>query len=273
VSSHKLRPINWPSGIKALVFDIEAMSFKFNPGMGEILCVAFQSPKWKEPRAVSYDDFEGYRDYHIQDRDFLLCQWMAEHFQDVETFIAHYGHGFDRPFITARMMYHGLGPFVQSIDEDTHRLAKRNFNPGKRGWGEGLPCSLRNLCEFLGVEHQKTGMSKLEWRQLMTNDYPDVMRDCAEYCKQDVRATLDVFNILKTLPGTRINWSLAESGKIGIVCPNCGSDNVQRRGTRTTTVSEYRRYKCMQPKCGKWSRGTKNVWAINPKDDDILVGV
>ena len=131
MSDYALRPLNWPAGTaKLLVWDIEAMSFDFNPAFGEILCVAFQHPLWIEPRVVRYDDFEGFNKLDICERDLYLCQWLDENFADAEILVGHYSTGFDLPFVQARMAHHGCRPFVYVQHIDTYKLAKKNFNPG-----------------------------------------------------------------------------------------------------------------------------------------------
>ena len=249
-----IRPIAWPKGKpKILVWDIEAMSFNFSPAMGELLCVAFQHPDWKQPRVVRYDDFNA-ADMEIEDRDFYLCEWLAREFLDVEILIGHYAYGFDRPFVTARMMYHGFQPFVQTQEIDTFKIARKNFKgpSGRFGSHEGMSCSLKNLAKFLRLPQQKGGLSPTEWRQLMTNDYPELMTTCADYCKQDVWTTLVLFNRLKALPGFPVNLALAGDWA-GMRCTACASMDLQARGTRTTATQQYQRYRCNR--CGKWSRG------------------
>ena len=45
------------------------------------------------------------------------------------------------------------------------------------------------------------------------------------------------------------------------LCPNCGSDRVQRRGTAKTGLRRYQRYQCQA--CGKWSRSGVAVNAVD----------
>jgi hypothetical protein len=256
--SYALRPINWPSNAaKMLVWDIEMMSHGYNPSMGEVLCVGFQHPDWAEPRVVKYNDFEGAYDLDICERDKYLCEWIEREFAEAEILVGHYAFGFDRPVMNARLLHHGLRPFVVSQDVDTYRMAKKNFAPGKRNYNEGLRCSLRGLAKFLGLQEQKEGIDEQDWRRVMTNDYPELVDAIANYCKQDVRTTLELFHRLKVLPGCAVNLTLAAGGRSDHQCAVCGSQDVQGRGTRTTTTHVYPRFQCNT--CGKWGRGRKTL--------------
>lgn len=43
------------------------------------------------------------------------------------------------------------------------------------------------------------------------------------------------------------------SDRDGVICRNCGSDDLQRRGTSKTLQGQYPRFQCNS--CGSWSRG------------------
>lgn len=259
-NSYATRPIAWPAGVaKALTWDIEAMSFGFNPGTGEILCVSFKHRLWAQPRVVRYTDFPGATEGDILDRDRQLCQWMEREFADCEIFIGHYSTGFDLPFCQARMIKHGCQPFSWAQHIDTYKLAKKNFNPGRSfgGGPRGLSCSLGNLCKFFGLEHQKGNTSMDDWRRLMTHDYPKVLKDCGAYCGDDVLATENLFyDVIIRLPGVPVNMVLADGLTDGR-CDGCGGIEFQYRGYRTTKTQQYRRRQCIG--CGKWSRETTSV--------------
>lgn len=243
-------PIDWPAGPKMLVWDIEAMSHDFNPAMGEILMVAFQHPEWEDPRIVRIDDFPGWKKLPIEERDRHLCRWVGRNFADAEVLVGHYTTGFDRPFVNARLMHHGFDPLSPSVDVDTWKVSKRAFSPSRRNYGQGLPCSLDSISQFLRVDHAKGKIDRTVWRRAMTND-EDAFDEIAPYCVQDVRVTLDLFNKLKVLPGAIPQLQMLK-GNNEFSCVACGSHNLQWRGYYVTTANRYRRFQCQD--CGKWGR-------------------
>ena len=51
-----------------------------------------------------------------------------------------------------------------------------------------------------------------------------------------------------------------------MVCPNCASSNLGKRGFTYTNVSKFQRYICKD--CGAWSRGRSNL----ANRDNAVVG-
>lgn len=51
------------------------------------------------------------------------------------------------------------------------------------------------------------------------------------------------------------------------VCPNCGSDDLERRGFAHTDVSTFQQYRCKE--CGKWSRSTKRTSATTIREVNV----
>ena len=52
------------------------------------------------------------------------------------------------------------------------------------------------------------------------------------------------------------NYGLYSDGE-SPMCPNCGSTHLQKRGLAHTLASTFQRYKCMNDKCGHWSKDNK----------------
>ncbi len=46
-------------------------------------------------------------------------------------------------------------------------------------------------------------------------------------------------------------------------CPDCGSENLQKRGYAYTSLSKYQRFCCDD--CGRWSRGGKRLSGVDAR--------
>jgi len=258
MSVHKQRPIKWPAGVKMLVVDIEAPSSSFSADTGEIIIFAFIHPSWKSVRSVAYDDFEGWENLYITDRDYFLCKWISEELSDTEIFIGQYHVGFDLPFINARLAYHGFGPLRPTANIDTYKIAKKAFNPGRSfGRPSGLGCSLANLSKFFKLKTQKGKIHNIEWRIAMTNDDPALMRKIERYCRNDVLTTRDLFQ--KVAPFGKIPHLHLEAGikYAADTCNYCGSKELMKRGYYRTDTALYRQFYCKS--CMRWPRGRKSL--------------
>jgi len=54
-----------------------------------------------------------------------------------------------------------------------------------------------------------------------------------------------------------------------MVCPTCGSKNLQRNGTRTTKQGIYARYHCGD--CGSWPRGRYMEKALTKEQKEAIL--
>lgn len=78
------------------------------------------------------------------------------------------------------------------------------------------------------------------------------------YNIQDVDSTVELYDFLLGWINPHPNWGLYLNDESGtIICPNCGSDNVVKKGVEHTQVRTYQRYKCKA--CGSHHRGRRNI--------------
>jgi DNA-directed RNA polymerase subunit RPC12/RpoP/DNA polymerase elongation subunit (family B) len=227
-------PIVWPKGQpKILVWDIETTSLSGD--MGEVLMIGFMHPVWKQPRIVRMDDFYGWDSCVVERRDFFLCKWFVEWVHDVDFLVGHYsapGH-FDWPFMEFRCLYHRLGPLPPVSHIDTYTVAKQHFALNSR--------RLAACAEALDVPHRKTSVAKKWWRRAGAHKV-EAFDKLAPYCKGDVLATRDVFELERLLWGMP-NFQLSDDGAEAR-CTNCGSTHLESKGIRRTATQAYRRYRC-----------------------------
>jgi Zn ribbon nucleic-acid-binding protein len=103
---------------------------------------------------------------------------------------------------------------------------------------------LDDLGKYLGVGRKvDTGGFKL-WLGCLKGDKKSwkLMR---KYNKQDVSLLEDIYIKLRGW-GTNL-----PAVKTGILCPTCGSDDIQFRGWNTNKIWRTKRIQCLN--CGKWS--------------------
>jgi hypothetical protein len=84
-------------------------------------------------------------------------------------------------------------------------------------------------------------------------------KEMKKYQIQDVDLLLDLYKIL--LPWIKNHPNVALHEDIPNGCSNCGSVQLEKRGTTRTVSNTYQRYQCKG--CGKWLRGNKPIAKIN----------
>lgn len=177
--------------------------------------------------------------------DKILLETLWKLFNDVDIVVAQNGKKFDLKVINARMIMAGMKPYSPVRVVDTKEVAKKyfGFSSNRLEWMGA------NVAGHPKDDHRKFPGMEL-WRECLKGN-PKAWAEMKKYNLQDVKATEELY--LKMLP-----W-ISNHPNVGVytgelhICPNCGSDNVQSRGTEKTQASSYTRYHCQN--CGKWSRG------------------
>jgi hypothetical protein len=156
--------------------------------------------------------------------------------------VAHFGSGFDEPFLAARCMVNGLPPFPPVCNIDTYRLAKSRF---KDSLNSNKLDHLGTLLEVGNKNHTDASL----WVRCAKGDR-DAIAEMAAYNKQDVALLEQVF--VKMLPyvKSKINLNLLLDDAV-FRCRSCGSSNLELKGFELTAATLRHRYRCLD--CDTWS--------------------
>jgi 3'-5' exonuclease len=159
-----------------------------SPFFGQIICIGVM--KIKETGEEIARVLEG-------DEKTMLETWwnVLKHHKGL--FVHYNGLGFDVPYIIKRSMYHNIMP-TNSQFLDTRRFQKfPHFDVFQVicDYDMRNAVSLDVASEYLGIKSPKTGEVKAE---NVYQAYQDGrMKEIAEYCLDDVRATYDVYKRVK----------------------------------------------------------------------------
>lgn len=168
--------------------------------------------------------------------------------------VVHYnGSKFDMPTLNKEFLLHGLNPPAPYKQIDLLLTARSKFKfPSNK---------LDYIAKSLGLGQKVKHIGHELWIKCMAKDKEAwVMME--EYNKQDVLLLEKVYDKLKGWVRNHPNHGVHE----GIVCcPNCASENYQRRGWAYTQSYKYKRYQCTA--CGTWFRDVRN----NPYDEPVRV--
>lgn len=230
---------------KILLWDLETL-----PN----LCYAFDLYSYKKPDMIVLEKaiitfaykwlgdkeaqvIKGSSDHPYDDKE--LVAKIIEIYNSADYVIAHYGDKFDSRFLRSRALINKLDTVAPVPQIDTYKLAKKYFHLNAN--------RLDYLGKVLGCGRKNTTSWKL-W-ELCTQGNKKAINEMAEYNKQDVELLEAIF--LKMLPyvDTKINHNLF-SEKEEVLCPQCGSKHIQKRGTVVNKVLSRQRWNCQ--KCRSW---------------------
>jgi hypothetical protein len=195
------------------------------------------SAKWLRGRQITkcLIDYKG-----KTDKELVKDIWKL--LDEADMAAAHNGIDFDFKKINTRFIANGMPPVSPFKPIDTLKIARRYFafNSNK----------LDDLGEFLGLGRKLHHEGKELWRKCMAGD-EKAWRVMRRYNKQDVILLEKVY--LELLPWMKEHPNLGMYND-ELVCPKCGSDDIQMRGYAINQTTKYRRFMCKD--CGGWGRIT-----------------
>ncbi|MBX6360075.1 MAG: ribonuclease H-like domain-containing protein [Acidobacterium ailaaui] len=216
--------------------------------------------KWYGEKKVYF-----WSDFHSGHR--AMVEGIYNLIGDADAVIHYNGERFDMKHLRREFLQFDLGPEKPVANIDLLRAIKSKID---------LPSyKLEYVASvLLGLDGklQHTGFTM--WAQcldaLAELEKPEDQRDedvvkagekawslMRRYNIQDVRVTEQVYDRIRPWMHNHPSWALhaEDVNPDTIRCPNCGSEDFQRRGFKATLQSTYQQYRCNS--CGAWYRGTK----------------
>lgn len=209
-----------------------------------VICGTIKNLGEDNAKLYRIDDYPEFKKDPTNDR--RLVRDIAKHLTKADAIIAHNGDKFDLPYLNSRLIRWGFDPVPPVIQIDTKKMAASvfRFNSNR----------LDYLAQYLGVG-SKAKVSQSDWVEALKGNRDAITR-IADYNVVDVEVLEKVYLRLAPYCVSKLNQGLlTDDGDI--VCPLCGSDHVQRRGSRYTRTGEYERYQCQE--CRHWFQGTRTV--------------
>lgn len=203
--------------------------------------------KWLGQPEVYYEDVSGQGEF-IRDDAAMLAN-VHRILSHTDILIAHNGQHFDLPKLKARMALVGLPPLPPIKVLDTLLLNRKAFG----FTSQKLAYVSDRFAMTAKDEHKNFPGFKL-WRECLADD-PKAWAECRKYNIVDVTSMEETYMALRGWyeGGPNFGPYITPSSNGSYVCPNCGSEHLERRGTRPTQVGIYPRFRCKD--CGSWSRG------------------
>lgn len=217
--------------------------------------------KWAHKRNIMYQDTQFADGGAYDDRELLL--WLRELLHEADLVVGQNVQKFDMRKIRARMIKHGIKPFLEPAICDTMLMAKEvgSFTSNKLEY-------LSTLTGELKSKHAKYPGFAL-WRGIIDNE-PAAWKEVKAYNKQDIKSTEQLYFLIR--PWARRHPNLAQFYKDDLLrCPRCGSSHVHEHDEKLHRgVSTYTVYECGN--CGGFSRN-RHTQNSKKKRSSLLVCV
>lgn len=226
----------------ALVYSFSA--FKTNIGYNQVVepprIIAF-SAQWKGARSVQF-----YSEYHHSREEMLEA--LHALLDEADVVVTFNGDSFDLPWIEGEFIAEHMKPPSPVMKVDLYKVIKKH----SRWLHKKLAVVADRLVGDQKIQHQGFGL----WMDCLRGDEGtkrkawNLMR---RYAKKDTALLWPIYEDL--LPWIKLPHPVSRAE--GLICRNCGSDHLQRRGTAPSLQGVYPRYQCQ--KCGKWQKGTQRL--------------
>lgn len=169
-----------------------------------------------------------------------MAQAALDLLTEADAVVTYNGDRYDLPKIRGEILLAGLTPPPSVSSIDLIRTIK----------GLGFVMNrLAYIGPLLGAGKKVSHEGFELWKKVMDGNSV-AQKKMQRYCIQDVRLLRDLYKKVK--PFIKQHPHL---GSTKHECGSCGSNNVQKRGTRRTKYFKIQRVQCQS--CGAWSEGAR----------------
>lgn len=225
-----------------------------------MLCVA---AKWEHKKKVHFfSEYEAFNPelgegWELEFHHRYMVERIHELMDEADVVVTYNGDKFDLPHLNREFHLAGLTPPSPYVSVDLYKVIKRN-----EIW---MSHKLAYITERLELSGKLENSGWQLWKDVQSSD--PVVRHKAwlemrRYNKRDTVTTEELkaecLPLITNLPHPAL--FLDEGIPSVLLCTNCESPNVQRRGYAKTKTRKYPRYQCQD--CGKWSRDTRSEGGV-----------
>jgi predicted RNA-binding Zn-ribbon protein involved in translation (DUF1610 family) len=207
--------------------------------------------KWYGEKKIYYDD--------VRSGQSEMLEGIYDLLDEADVVIHYNGTSFDIPTLNREFLELGWTPPAPFQQIDLLHTMKKKFRMASN--------KLDFVSQYLGLGKKAKHAGFETWIGCMNGDEKHWRLMC-RYNKQDVVLLELLYNHLKPWISGHPNHALFTDAE-NFVCPNCGSEHVQKRGLYYTKSFTYQRFQCQD--CGTWSKA-RTTNTTKEKRKYVLVG-
>lgn len=261
------KTIQAPDGPKIVTLDIETaplesyhwgiwdQNISLDQIQAEWTILSF-SAKWLGKKEVEYMDTGGRGVDKVRD-DLALLKRLWQILDEADFVITQNGKSFDVKKINTRLLLAGIKPYSPIKIIDTKIIAKKHFSftSNKLQWMS------QHITQTKKDKHRNFPGFEL-WEECL-KDNPKAWAEMKKYNVLDTVATEELYLKLRPWIEGHPNVGVYLDDPEAMVCPKCGSKEIQRRGKAFTQCGEYHRIFCCS--CSGWSRTRYTISPVNKR--------
>ena len=235
--------------MKILILDIETSPhtgfhwglFQQNISIGQLIessTVLCWAAKWLGEKKVHFSSV-------YETTPIKMIKEIHKLIDQSDAIITYNGKRFDMPTLNKEFLIHKLPPPSPYKDIDLINTARGKFKFASN--------KLDYIAQVLGIGMKTSHQGMPLWIECMAKN-PKAWKLMKRYNINDVKLTEEVYDRLKGWINIHPNHNILSKG---VVCPNCGGNHLQKRGTSLALTKVWQRVQCQD--CGKWSKLNKPI--------------
>lgn len=191
-----------------------------------VICISYKEAGWKQPKHLVWDKGDDSK--------------MLVEFQKIASkypvLIGQNGDEFDIKVLNGIMWMRGLPPFKNVTSLDTLKMSRYNMKLSSHKLDYKLQV-------VRGKNNGKVKMEMQDWIDVQNGD-KEALNKMVHYCDEDVNGLEDVFwSLLPYVNKLPFNLGVLLHGDRDS-CPQCGSTDFFKNGTRPSNVGVKQRWIC-----------------------------
>jgi predicted RNA-binding Zn-ribbon protein involved in translation (DUF1610 family) len=208
--------------------------------------------KWYGDKKIHYADIRDGKEEMLVGIYYLL--------EEADVVVHYNGTSFDIPTLNQEFLSLGWTPPAPFQQIDLLQTVRKKFRMTSN--------KLDYVSQYLGLGKKVKHDGFETWLGCMDGDEKS-WKMMTKYNMQDVVLLEKLYNHIKPWISGHPNHALFTDAE-NFVCPNCGSEHVQKRGLVHTKTLSYQRWHCQD--CGTWSR-SRTSELTKEKRKVVLSGV
>jgi uncharacterized Fe-S cluster protein YjdI len=191
-----------------------------------VICISYKEAGWENPKHLTWDNGD----------DTKMLKKFREIASKYPVLIGQNGDEFDIKVLNGMMWARGLPPFKNIHSLDTLKMSRYNM----KLVSHKLDYKLQVI---RGAGNGKVKMEMQDWIDVQ-NGNKVALKKMVEYCDEDVNGLEDVFwSLLPYVNKLPFNLGVLLHGDRDS-CPQCGSKEFKKNGTRPSNVGLKQRWIC-----------------------------
>lgn len=174
--------------MRTAIFDLETSGFDANSSI--LLCATIKDYGSRKSKTIKADHYPSWKKKRSDDSG--IVKDVVDELKQYDILVAHNGQAFDKAFLNAKCLEHGIDPILRMKKfVDPVQLARKHLKLGRN--------SLVAIIDYLNIPVKKTPIEFRYWKQAALDGDSKCLHTIAVHCEHDVNSLYLVYDKMRAL--------------------------------------------------------------------------